>query len=131
MLRLLLEPRAVASLSRQGMCAYSLFLSTLFLSTYFFTMYHKYAMRLLRLPLGRDLRESVVRNSAPLLPSDVFGVTDDDDVMQDFADYLFKTRRSDSLHAILIRAAAKALLSGLVHHALSDTNTVVLSLLSQ
>lgn len=88
-------------------------------------------MRLLRLPLGRDLKESAVRNSAPLLPSDVFGVTDDDDVMQDFADYLFKTRRSDSLHAVLIRAGAKALLSGLVHHALSDTNTVVLSLLSQ
>ena len=88
-------------------------------------------MRLLRFSLARDLKESVVRNSAPILPGDVLGVSDDDDVMQDFADYLFRTRRADNVQAVVLRAAAKALLSGLVHHALSDTNSVVLSLLGQ
>ena len=71
-----------------------------------------------------------MRNSAPILPGDL-GVSDDDDVMQDFADYLFKTRRADNVETMILRAAAKALLSGLVHHALSDTNTAVLALLGQ
>lgn len=90
-------------------------------------------MRLLRLPLGRDLKESAVRNSAPILPNDVFGVTDDDDVLEDFADYLFKSRVSvlENVQVLVLRAAVKALLSGLVHHALSDTNTAVLSFLSE
>jgi len=88
-------------------------------------------MRLLRISFERDLKESAVRNSAPLLPSDLLGISDEDGVVQDFADYIFKTRRPDGIAVTLLRATVKALVSGLVHHALTDVNTVVFSLLSQ
>ena len=74
-------------------------------------------MRLLRLS-RREIHESLVGGAAPLAPRDALGLTDDDDVAQTFCEYVFRTGRVDP--EFLIRAAARAAASGLVHHALTQ-----------
>ena len=82
-------------------------------------------MRLL--PMVRDVKASMVRTAAPLMPSDTFGMADDDGIVEEFADQLFRAKHMDILHAVVLRAAVKALVSGLVHHVLTDANGVLLN----
>lgn len=81
-------------------------------------------MRLMH--IVRDVKASAVRTAVPLMPSDTFGMTDDDDVIQEFTDQLLKLRRVDVIQAVVLRAAVKAVVSGVVHHLLTDANGALL-----